>query len=152
MTKPPSLLCQSCAIYQNPDTAHFIYTDDMWTVNLRLDSPPKPLIGWSVLQPRRHVNNLSELNTKEKETMSHLLSHCDTVLRKVLKVPRIYVCLFSESAMFHMHFHLIPRRSDLPEEFIGPSIFNLFPSEVETASEVELNNLARQLRVHLMSE
>lgn len=132
--------CKSCVIAEGQESVPYIYQDDLWTVNLLLGSPPpRLLLGWSVLQPKRHINSLSELNTEELSSLAPLLARCEEAMKDILNVGKVYVCLFAEASDFHMHFHLIPRRPDLPKEYIGPAIFNIEwdDSELATSSEVE---------------
>ncbi|NER23982.1 MAG: hypothetical protein F6J96_25410 [Symploca sp. SIO1C2] len=110
----------------------FIYASDLWTVNHVL--PPARILGWMVLQPRRHVEAIHELNHSEQVEMAKLISNLDQVLYKLVSPQKVYACMFAESEDCpHIHFHIVPRTSDI--NAIGPAIFGykpeVFPSESE---------------------
>jgi diadenosine tetraphosphate (Ap4A) HIT family hydrolase len=52
-------------------------------------------------------------------------------LRAVTGAEKIYSILLAESAA-HLHFHLIPRRPDLPKSLRGPHIFDLLQRASQT--------------------
>ena len=60
----------------------FVYADELWTVNHIL--VPAPILGWLILQPRRHVEALHELTTDEQRRMAQLMAHVDSTVRYIL--------------------------------------------------------------------
>lgn len=138
--------CKSCVIASANDDVTFIYADDLWTVNLRLGSPPPRLVaGWAVLQPRRHVRNLSQLNREEQESLGQVLSRCESAMQEALGATRMYVCLFAESDEFHLHFHLIPRYDELPKGLVGPAVFQIDVGDADRVTADELESLRIRL-------
>jgi diadenosine tetraphosphate (Ap4A) HIT family hydrolase len=102
----------------------FVYADDLWTVNHVL--PPSAILGWLVLQPRRHIEALHEMSFNEQQRMSQLMVSLDQVLRDILSPQKVYTCLFAESEHCpHIHFHIIPRSEEITA--LGPAIFNYKP-------------------------
>ncbi len=102
----------------------FVYADELWTVNHMLASPP--ILGWLILQPRRHIEALHEMTTDEQWRMAQLMAHVDSTVRHILAPSKVYVCLFAESAQCpHIHFHVIPRTTEM--EVRGPEIFDYKP-------------------------
>lgn len=145
-------ICKSCVIAQGHESVPYIYQDDLWTVNLLLGSPPpKPLLGWSVLQPRRHINLLSDFSVDEQRTLGPMLARCESALKDVFGVERVYICLFAEDPNFHLHIHLIPRQPDLPKEYVGPAAFNIRSPEFELAAPDEVEEVLVRLKAALMA-
>lgn len=102
----------------------FIYADNLWTVNHVL--PPAAILGWLVLQPRRHIEALHDMNFSEQQRMSQLMVSLDQMLRDILSPLKVYVCLFTESESCpHIHFHIIPRSEEITA--LGPEIFSYKP-------------------------
>jgi diadenosine tetraphosphate (Ap4A) HIT family hydrolase len=119
----------------------FIHADDLWTVNHVL--PPATILGWLVLQPRRHIEALHEMSLNEEQRMSQLMVSLDQVLRDILSPKKVYTCLFAESEYCpHIHFHIIPRSGDI--NLLGPEIFNYKPQSYPSDESIlEFINLAK---------
>lgn len=102
----------------------FLYEDDLWTVNHTL--PPASILGWLVLQPKRHIEALNELTFQEQQKMSQLMINLDKTLHILLSPKKVYICMFAESQQCpHIHFHIIPRIQEI--EALGPKIFDYQP-------------------------
>jgi len=73
-------------------------------------------------------------------------------LRDVVGCEKTYVLQLAESQGFnHVHFHVVPRRADLPEDCRGPRIFDLLGSpsrDVVVAARTD--EIALALREHLV--
>jgi diadenosine tetraphosphate (Ap4A) HIT family hydrolase len=122
----------------------FVYADELWTVNHIL--VPAPILGWLILQPRRHVEALHELTADEQRRMAQLMAYVDSTVRYILAPSKMYVCLFAESAQCpHIHFHVIPRTRDI--EVRGPEIFDYRPQAYP--SEEKILNFVHQAREHI---
>ncbi len=81
------------------------------------------LPGWLVLLPLRHVTALAELQPGEAAELGPLLRALSVALREVLGSVKSYVMLFAEAEGFaHLHFHVVPRMADQPEQERGPRI------------------------------
>jgi diadenosine tetraphosphate (Ap4A) HIT family hydrolase len=102
----------------------FLYEDDLWTVNHVM--PPASILGWLILQPRRHIEALHEMTSQEQQKMSQLMASLDKSLHILLSPKKVYVCMFAESKYCpHIHFHIIPRTQEI--EALGPKIFDYQP-------------------------
>ena len=145
-------VCKSCVIAKGQETVPYIYQDRLWTVNLLLGPPPpKLLLGRAVLQPRRHIISLHDFNVEEQHSLGLVLSRCEFAMKEILGVERVYTCLFAEDPDFHLHIHLIPRRPNLPKEYIGHSIFNIRYPEFDLASPAEVEEVHIRLKAALMA-
>jgi diadenosine tetraphosphate (Ap4A) HIT family hydrolase len=87
-------------------------------------------LGWMALQTRYHRTELADLTKDETDALGKNIPGVDIALRQYwsIKFPddpieRTYVCCFSESKEFHLHFHLIPRTRKIgqgnPKEYVA---------------------------------
>jgi diadenosine tetraphosphate (Ap4A) HIT family hydrolase len=135
--------CQVANGMLNP-VGGFVYADELWIVNHMIGSAP--ILGWLILQPRRHVETLHEITTDEQRRMAQLMTYLDSTVRHILAPSKVYVCLFAESAQCpHIHFHVIPRATEI--EIRGPEIFDYEPQIYPT--EEEILSFVQQAREYL---
>lgn len=108
------------------------------------------LLGWLVVMPRRHVESVHELNDVDVVSLGPLLRQASAALVEVLGCVKTYVVMFAEMPGFtHLHFHLVPRHVDLPEEFRGGKVFHyLKRPEAQSVSVAQRRQLALLLREH----
>ncbi|NUM49147.1 MAG: HIT family protein [Anaerolineales bacterium] len=111
------------------------------------------LPGWLVLVPRRHIEAVDELTDEEAVELGVFLRRVSGALKDVVGCAKTYVMQFAESAGHtHVHFHVVPRMADQPEERRATNIFGyLNVSEDERVSEERMNEIARQVRLLLTS-
>ena len=82
------------------------------------------LPGWLIVVPTRHVESLVELTADESEKMGRLLHEASVALKKVTGCRKTYVMLFAEKEGFtHVHFHVVPRMDNFPDDRVGPGVF-----------------------------
>lgn len=121
--------------------------DDHWSV---VHAHSSGLLGWLILEPRRHVIHLAELTDEEAASLGVWQVRLARALAEELEKPKVYVAEFGESPGSHLHFHVVARPADLAQERVGPSVFGfLAPGEQERVSPAERENLAGRLRVRL---
>jgi diadenosine tetraphosphate (Ap4A) HIT family hydrolase len=106
------------------------------------------LPGWLVLVARRHVEAIDELTEKEAAELGVLLRRASAALRDITGCTKTYVMQFAEAEGHgHVHFHIVPRLADQPEDRRSAKIFGyLGVSEEERVSEVEMNKIAERVR------
>lgn len=128
-----------------------IYRTRFWDV---VHSYNTALPGWLVLVARRHIQAVDELTDEEAAELGILLRRVSLALKQVTGCLKTYVIQFAEAADHpHVHFHLVPRMADQPEDRCGPQIFGyLGVPEKERVSEEAMNELARQVRVILLAD
>ena len=142
--------CLTCKLMSGRDEGHAplwdsIYRTDHWDL---VHSYNTALPGWLVLIVRRHIEAIDELSDEEAAELGVLLQRASAALREVVGCAKTYVVQFAEAAEHpHVHFHVIPRMADQPEERRSLGIFGyLGVSEAERVSEAEMNGLAVQIR------
>jgi diadenosine tetraphosphate (Ap4A) HIT family hydrolase len=113
---------------------------DGWRVVVHRSGLP----GWLLLIARRHITSLADLTDTEVAELGPLLRAAATAQRDVLDATWSYVMEFSEGMNHHLHFSLVPRRTDLPEDRRGAKVgaYNVGDDVIDEASR---DDLARRL-------
>jgi diadenosine tetraphosphate (Ap4A) HIT family hydrolase len=87
-----------------------VWSDDLWRLTTSLSSE---VLGFSYLEPRRHVVNITELNGEEARTLGVVLARCTRALRDATGAEQVYVYVFGPGIP-HMHLMLAPHRAGDP--------------------------------------
>ena len=145
---PASSTCQTCehnARFESLPPRERIAADSHWRVAHAFGTG---LPGWLVLLPRRHVTAVADLTDAEAARLGEWQVRLSRALHAVTGCAKTYVVQFAEAPGFgHVHFHVIPRMSDLPEELRGPGVFTLLGrSAGEDVSIEERDDLAVRIR------
>lgn len=108
--------------------------------------------GWLVLLPRRHVISIAELSEAESASLGTWQVRLSQALHNVLGCEKTYVAQFAEAEGFaHVHFHIVPRPANLPDEFRGPRVFQLLgPSASPHVDERQMDDVAAKLANELV--
>lgn len=95
--------------------------------------------------PTRHVESVDELTVAESEILGSLIREASCSLKSVTGCVKTYVIMFAEAEGFsHLHFHVVPRMSDLPEDRLGPRIFAYLKEE--PLSDLRREEISLQIR------
>lgn len=97
--------------------------------------------GWLVVVPTRHVTTLTDLDADAAAELGPILRDLSAALHAVVGCAKTYVALFAEAQGFgHVHFHLVPRMPDQPDELRGPRVFQMLglpPDRAVPAAEMD---------------
>jgi len=106
------------------------------------------LPGWLVLVARRHIESLDELTDPEAVELGRLIRRTSFALKEVTGCIKTYVIQFAEAAEHpHVHFHIIPRMADQPDNRHSTKIFGyLGVPEEERVSQEVMNAIAVKVR------
>jgi diadenosine tetraphosphate (Ap4A) HIT family hydrolase len=106
------------------------------------------LPGWLVLVARRHIESIDELSEAEAVELGVLLRRVSIALKDITGCVKTYVVQFAEAAGHpHVHFHVVPRMADQPDERRSTRIFGyLGVPEEERVSEEQMTEIAVQVR------
>ncbi len=139
--------CLACRANRGDVTAPggVIYDDGLWRVEHQL--APAVVPGWLILKPLRHVRSLAELSPHEAAELGPLLVRLTAVLEMETGAERVYSVLLAE-AVTHVHFHVIPRRAEIPAGARGPAIFSLPASAPDATCAAIARRIADRLRAH----
>ncbi len=145
--------CLTCELVRRRDEGHAPLWDsicrtDHWDL---VHSYNTSLPGWLVLIARRHLEAIDELTDEEAAELGVLLRQTSAALKEVTGCVKTYVIQFAEAAEHpHVHFHIIPRMADQPEERGSLGIFGyLGVPEAERVGEAEMNEIADQIRCRI---
>ncbi|MGP3977975.1 HIT family protein [Streptomyces sp. 8N114] len=151
MTATSCYTCAQEARFDDLPLRERIVVDQHWRVAHAFDTA---LPGWLVLVPRRHVTAIHELTDAEAETLGMWQVRLSRALRDVTGCVKTYVAQFAEVEGFaHVHFHVVPRMSDLPQELRGPRVFGLLrqPERQQVSGDV-IDETVQSLRTNLLSD
>lgn len=147
--------CQTCELVARRDRGEAppwdaIYRSQYWDV---VHSFNTSLPGWLVLVARRHIAAVDEMSDAEAVELGRLLRRVSLALKEATGCVKTYVVQFAESPDHpHVHFHIVPRMADQPEDHTGPNVFRyLGVAEGERVSEARMNELAAQVRETLLA-
>jgi len=145
--------CKTCELIARRDQGaappwDCIYRTPLWDVAHCYETA---LPGWLVLVARRHIPSLDELTDPEAVEMGRLIHKISSALKEVTSSVKTYVLQFAESREHqHVHFHIIPRRADLPDDYRSTHIFRyLGVPEKERVSQETMNAIALKVRERL---
>jgi diadenosine tetraphosphate (Ap4A) HIT family hydrolase len=149
-------ICKTCELIErrNQGAAPLwdcIYRTPFWDVAHCFDTA---LLGWLVLVARRHIASLDELTDPEAVELGRLIHHISSALKEVTGCVKTYALLFAEKPEHqHVHFHMIPRMADLPEEYRGTQIskYSGVPEEERVTPEA-MNAIALKIRERLLKK
>jgi len=146
--------CHTCELVIRRDTGDAplwdrIYRTQYWDAAHAFNVA---LPGWLVLVSRRHIAAVDEMSQAEAIELGILLRDVSIALKQVVGCEKTYVMQFAESADHpHVHFHIVPRMADQPEDKKGPKIFGYMGSgEIQVSDEV-MNGLAAAIQPILAS-
>jgi diadenosine tetraphosphate (Ap4A) HIT family hydrolase len=111
------------------------------------------LPGWLVLVARRHVEAIDELTDDEAVELGRLIRRASIALREVTGCIKTYVIQFAEHEDHpHVHFHIVPRMEDQPEDRRSVRIFGYLgvPNE-ERVPEERMNEISARIQSILLS-
>lgn len=142
--------CMTCELIAQRDMGaaplwNCIHRTQAWDV---VHSYNTALPGWLVLVARRHIEAIDELSHDEALELGALIRQVSVALKQVVGCVKTYVIQFAEATEHpHVHFHIIPRMADQPEERRSTKIFGyLGVPEQERVSEETMNDIAAQVR------
>jgi len=109
------------------------------------------LPGWIVIVARRHLAAVSDLSDEEAAELGSLIHSVSIGLKATVGCIKTYVMQFAESdGHNHVHFHIVPRMADLPDDCKGANIFRcLGVEDALRVPESEMNRIGQELRRHI---
>ena len=110
-----------------------------WTINERVNHERPAL----VIQTRRHVENLGELNSNEVNELGEILKVSVGRVKELPKVEQCYVLYFNEGDPGPVHLHLVPRFTGETERA------NQLPDRLVSGVTTEFDFLAKEISKEL---
>ena len=142
------LVCRNNDQFDELPPRERVAADPYWRVAHAFNST---LPGWLVLVPRRHVTSIADLTDAEAAVLGTWQVRLSRALRDVTGCVKTYVMQFAEQQGFgHVHFHVVPRMADLPDDHRGPAVFQyLVRPPRQGIDEERRDDLAAALRARL---
>jgi diadenosine tetraphosphate (Ap4A) HIT family hydrolase len=148
--------CKTCELIAKRDAG----TAPLWDRMMRtafwdvVHSYNTSLPGWLVLVARRHIEAIHELTEAEALELGLLLRRVSVALQEITGCVKTYVIQFAEAEGHpHVHFHVVPRMADQPEERRSIMVFTCIGvPEEERVSEETMNQIAAQVQRVLLRE
>lgn len=147
--------CYTCELTTRRDEGQAplwdcIHRTQYWDV---VHSYNTALPGWLVLVIRRHIGAIDEMTEDEAVELGSLIRRVSVALKEVTGCVKTYVIQFAEMAEHpHVHFHIVPRMADQPEERRSTKIFRYLGVPVEErVSSAKMNEIAVKVQHILLS-
>ena len=84
-----------------------VWADDLWRLT---SSEASEVAGFSYLEPRRHVADITELDGDEASTLGPTIAKTSRAIKEATGAELVYVYVFGDGVP-HLHIHLAPHRS-----------------------------------------
>jgi diadenosine tetraphosphate (Ap4A) HIT family hydrolase len=147
--------CKTCELISRRDANNAplwdcIYRTQHWDI---VHNYQTSLPGWLVLVVRRHIGSIDELTHEESIELGVLLRQVSLALKEITGCVKTYVIQFAELAEHqYVHFHVIPRMANQPENRRSTNVFGYSGvSEEERVSEEMMNEIATKAQKILIS-
>jgi len=115
------MTCHLTAIRHQQPLCERIYETKHWRVVHAFNIS---LPGWLVVIAKRHVASFAELTEEEAAEFGPFLHRVSRALQEVTGAVKTYTVLFAEHLEHsHVHFHLVPRAADIPDDKKGKQVF-----------------------------
>jgi len=147
----PESRCTPCGLLAapHPQPRQCVARTDAFSVAHSFNTS---LEGWLVVLPRRHVVRVADLDDAEARELGPLLCAVSAALAAVVGCEKTYVIQLAEAPGFnHVHFHVVPRRADLPEELTGVRVFGMLGDGVEPVPEPRQDAICLEVRKLLVA-
>ena len=134
------MTCQLCTEALSYPLERVIFSDSNWILR---HSAETDILGYLVLQSKRHFLDLSEATKEEYTTYGGVLSLAMDRIRKITGCERVYTFSLAE-AVPHLHVHVIPRAKDFNPQYKGRGIMS-YPL-VPACDEEAVHEICANLR------
>jgi diadenosine tetraphosphate (Ap4A) HIT family hydrolase len=108
-----------------------VWQTDLWRVTTSLVAP---VLGFSYLEPKRHIPYITDLDGDEATSLGPTLAFVTRALRDTTNSKLVYVNVFGERVS-HLHFNLAPHRD-------GDALRGGSGMLIDNASSLPSNELA----------
>ena len=142
--------CYTCELVAQRDAGQAppwdcIHRSQYWVV---VHSYNTALRGWLVLVVRRHIEAIDEMTEDEAVELGLLIRRVSVALKETTGCVKTYVIQFAEATEHpHVHFHIVPRMADQPQDRQSTKIFGYIGVPVqERVSEDVMNELAAKVQ------
>jgi histidine triad (HIT) family protein len=124
MAAPEPVECFVCAKHRLGDGAEggVLFEDDLVYVgHVHTLAGPTAYRGHLVVEPRRHVPEIGDLQDPEAAALGLTCSRMARLLREGAGAEHVYLYVAGDEVP-HLHVHLVPRYPGTPREYWGPGV------------------------------
>jgi len=89
-SKQNCILCRGAEADQELGVVQ-VWEDNYWRMTTSLDAE---VLGFSYLEPKRHIPHITDLDGEEARTFGEVLAHVTTALREETSAELVYVYVF----------------------------------------------------------
>ena len=106
---------QNCILCRGPEADQElgviqVWEDSYWRMTTSLDAE---VLGFSYLEPKRHIPHITDLDGEEAHTLGEVLAQLTTALREETGAELVYVYVFG-GGVAHLHLHLRLTAQEMP--------------------------------------
>ena len=130
--------CLICKQEFNRD--YVVFEDAEWLIR---HSEETNILGYFIIQTRRHILDLAAASEKECRSYGPRLKALTASIKELADCERVYTFSLAE-AVPHYHLHVIPRRENFPRAYKGRGI-TAYPTEPACAREL-VEEICRRIR------
>lgn len=103
----PSLDCDICSRKADMTFKRIeVWSDETWRLTMSTYSMVK---GLCYVEPKRHIEDLTELDGKEADEFGNILSSISKAIKKATGAKLVYVYIYGDHIP-HLHVHLAPHK------------------------------------------
>jgi diadenosine tetraphosphate (Ap4A) HIT family hydrolase len=107
MGGPPSDCALCRGVDGDPDLGRVeVWRDDLWRLMTSIESE---VLGFSYLEPLRHIPHITDLDGPEAATFGAVLGRVTSALKEATGAELVYIYVFG-GGIPHLHVHLAPHR------------------------------------------
>lgn len=105
--------CIGCAIAEHRmiPPGNLIYEDEVFTIQ---QDPLVPINGFFIVNVKRHINSITQLNELERNQLMELINNCISCMKKLDIASE--VSIIQEESSSHLHFWILPHRKWMIEK------------------------------------
>ena len=136
-----------------------VWEDTYWRLTTSIAAE---VAGFSYLEPKRHIADITHLDGEEARTFGETLARVTRILREETGSDLVYLYVFGDGVP-HLHVHLAPHRINDPSDPLNDAMIRgetveqkqpngttlIMSKEYPALPEAELRALAYRLRQRL---
>lgn len=135
-----------------------VWENELWRLTSSLSAE---VPGFSYLEPKRHISDITALDGEEARTLGEVLAKVTSLLREETGAQLVYVYVFG-GGIPHLHIHLAPHRTndalndsmirgELVVEKLENGAERIVSKEFPPLPEDELRDMAERVRQRLLA-
>lgn len=136
-----------------------VWEDAHWRLTMSISAE---VLGFSYLEPMRHIPHITDLDGEEARTLGTVLAWVARVLREETGAELVYIYVFG-GGIPHLHIHLAPHRTgdalnsqmirgDIIEEKLPSGATRIISRDFPPLLEEKHRAVARRVQQRLFSE